>query len=485
MAKFGLIILAWQNKNLENENQNNLPASDEDEEKTTRFGEIIIVLLCVSLVLSVVAFGTVDSWAQGILCLGATSVGLLWMCDTFFNKEFTFSKNLLQIPVLGLILLGLIQLLPLFRPNVSDIISVPAVSSVSLDPYSTRLFVIQLIALFIYFAATLMFLNSPKRLKKVVYTIMIFGMFAAIFAILQNFSSPDAIYGIRFSSQALGFGSFVNRHHFAAFMEMTIAVTLGLIYAKAIKKDQLFLHGFMVVLMGVALILTMSRGALLSFLGVLAFLTLANFLRKPTEEEKLLSKNDRTANFGRKIALFGGGLTLILLVFGTVLLLGGGDSLIRSIGFTNQADASSGRFGFWQTTLQIIANNPIIGVGLDAFGVAFTKYDTQNGLFRIERAHNDYLQILADAGILGFACVVSFIYLLFKRGVNIISTTSDRFGRGISTGALAGCFGILIHSFFDFPLRTPSNALYFLTLTAIATVAIKFPKELHRRKIRE
>ncbi len=102
---------------------------------------------------------------------------------------------------------------------------------------------------------------------------------------------------------------------------------------------------------------------------------------------------------------------------------------------------------------------------------------------RVEQVHNDYLQILSDAGILGFICLAAFIYLLFKQSLNLINNTSDRFRRGVAIGALAGCFGMLFHSFFDFPLRTPSNPFIFLTLVVLATGSINYPK-LYRKKRR-
>jgi O-antigen ligase len=122
--------------------------------------------------------------------------------------------------------------------------------------------------------------------------------------------------------------------------------------------------------------------------------------------------------------------------------------------------------------LQIFFAHPILGAGLEAFGTAYTQFDSQSGLFRVEQAHNDYLQTLADAGILGFICVVSFIYLLFKESLGTIANAKDGLRKNAALGALAGCFGILIHSFFDFPLRTPSNAFVFLMLVAVATVSV-------------
>ena len=123
--------------------------------------------------------------------------------------------------------------------------------------------------------------------------------------------------------------------------------------------------------------------------------------------------------------------------------------------------------------MKIFLKNPILGAGFDAFGgVAFTKFDTWNGFFRVEQAHNDYLQILADGGVVAFACAAAFILLLFNRGIGVIRRSTSPGRRSIAIGALAGCFGILVHSFFDFPLRTLSNSYFFLLLAALATVSL-------------
>jgi len=144
--------------------------------------------------------------------------------------------------------------------------------------------------------------------------------------------------------------------------------------------------------------------------------------------------------------------------------------LLRGIGASqSEVDITSGRMLFWSVALKIFASHPIIGSGLDSFGVAFSQFDLQSGMLRVEQAHNDYLQILADGGIIGFACVAAFVVLLFRNGMKTIAACRDELGRSIAIGALAGCFGIAIHSFFDFPLRTPSNALYFLLLAVLAT----------------
>ncbi|CAN5833965.1 hypothetical protein BH24ACI1_BH24ACI1_21700 [soil metagenome] len=465
-------------KNLNYLKELNVPKADEI---TSRLSGAILFLLCAMLVFSVVAFGAVDVWALGVASLLAGSIAVCWLTDAWRNKDFRFNASALQIPLLALILIGIIQLLPLRRADFpNDLLSVSAVGSLSLAPYSTRLAVVQLIVYFVFFAAALTFINDYSRLRKVVLTIIISGSLMAFYGILQHLANLEAIYNLRLPFQATPFASFVNKHHFAAFMEMTIGVTLGLLFGKATENNKRIFLIIAIVIMGIALILTGSRGGILSLLGVIVFVVAANLLQKPISE--IDSPIAGGKSYLRNFAFIGGGLTLILVLFGTVLLLGGDDSLLRGIGLQNpKDDISNGRLHFWQIALRIFFDYPILGAGLNAFGIVFTRYDSWNGMYRVEQAHNDYLQILADAGILGFACVAAFIYLLFKKGLQTVRESSDRFRRSTAVGALAGCFGILIHSFFDFPLRTPSNAFFFLTLTTLAMASIT-PLKVSRKK---
>ena len=453
------------------------------EEKPSRLSSIIFVLLCAILVLSVVFYGAVDTIWLAILTAVAAFIVLFWLADAWKTAQFKYNSSALQIPLLALILIGLVQLLPLgnfVAPG--DSLSVESVSSLSLNPFMTRLAVIRLCVDFVFFAALLTFVNHRGRLKKLILTIIIFSSIMAFYGILQRLASLEGIYGVRPTPQANPFASFVNQHHFAAFMEMTIGLTLGILFGKGVKKEMRIFLIIAALIMGIAIIFTGSRGGLLSFLAVLGFIVFANVLwdRQKADDER--ETDIRISRFRRNLILVGGGLVLVVVLFGSVILLGGDNALLRGIGLNiNQADVSSGRTHFWSVALNIFSDYPVLGAGLDAFGTAFSRYDSWNGLLRVEHAHNDYLQILADAGIIGLICVIAFIFLLFKQSLKTIGNTSDHFRRNAAIGALAGCFGIIVHSFFDFPLRTPSNAFYFLAMAALATVSVYYPK-LHRKR---
>ena len=453
------------------------PAASFINETPSRLDGIVFFLLCATLVLTVIAFGAVDVWALGGSVILVGLIIVFWTADAVYRRSFRLNVNALLIPLAGLFVVGLIQLLPLGNFNLpADLLAAPTVSALSFAPYATRLAVVQLFVYIVFFAAAQTFINSPKRLRKIVLIIILFGAAMAFFGILQRLSNSNSIYGVRFPNQAFPFGSFVNQHHFAAFMEMTLGLTLGLLFGKATKSNKRIFLLAAVVVMGAALVFTSSRGGMISLLVVVGFIVINNL--------RLKSDDDAAADAGvlrRNAFYIGGGLLLILTLFTAVLLLGGDASLLRGVGFANQADASNGRFHFWSVALRIFLDHPILGTGLDSFGTIFPQYDDWNGMYRVEQAHNDYLQILADAGFFGFVCIAAFIFLVFKKSRTVVSRVSDRYGRGAATGALAGICGILVHSFFDFPLRTPSNTLFFLTLTVIAT-ALLSPQNPARRK---
>ena len=120
------------------------PASTRVEVVHTVASRFIVLLLCLALVLSTLAYGTVYYWTLAIFQAGAALIIFFWAVDAARARVLRWSSNPLQLPLLGLILLGLIQLLPLGAGSVAVAPGVEAARSLSLDPYSTRLVLVQL-----------------------------------------------------------------------------------------------------------------------------------------------------------------------------------------------------------------------------------------------------------------------------------------------------------------------------------------------------
>ena len=442
----------------------------------SRFAFLVI---CVAIVLSALAYGTVHYWALGLFNLGGLTILLLWVIDSWNLGTVRISRNLLQLPLLGALVLGLVQLLPLRQVSSGGATAIGLVNTLSLDPNSTRLVLVQLVTLLIYFAATLVFVDTPHRLQLLVRTITVFGFLLAILGLSQSFTSPTKVYWFRELNQSTAFGPFINRHHFAGYMELTIALPLGLLFAGAVDKEKRIIYLFVAGLMGVALVMTASRGGIISLVAEIFFLMIVTAIwRKPSERR-------RKTKHRLKFVLGRLGMTgaLLFALFLGVVLLGGEFSINRFIDSVNTDDPTTGRAHFWAVTVDIIKAHPYLGTGLGAFGVIYTKYDTRNGLYRLEQAHNDYLQVLSDAGIIGAVLAFSFVALLFWKAISRAQSRDD-FRRGVALAALSGCFAVLVHSFFDFTLHTTSNALLFLVLAALATLNGRVEDAPARRKRR-
>ena len=446
-------------------------AEAREQPQRTLASRFIILSLCLAVVLSTLAFGTVQAWALAFFQVGAALVAILWTVDAWRTRRLRLSFNPLQLPLAGLFLVGLVQLLPLGAAagETSGGLTAAPVNTLSLDPQSTRFVLIQLASLIVYFCAALVYVDSPARLRLIVHVVAIFGFLLALFGMFQYFTNPTQIYWLRQPKYAVPFGPYVNRHHFAAYMELTLALPLGLLFSGALAVERRLLYLFAVVIMSLALILTLSRGAMLSLGAEVLFLVaIAGVVRR---KERRDAKEDSTPESRVRAALVrvGLGFALVVGVLVAAVSLGGEESLARLFGTVSTDDPTSGRTQFWQGTWEVIKHHPVLGAGLGAFSVAYTRYDVLNGSHRLEQAHNDYLQILADAGIVGGALGLLFIFLLFRYGFSRLNS-SDKFRRGVAAGALAGCFAALVHSFFDFSLHMTSNALLFLVLAALATM---------------
>ena len=440
----------------------------------------IFLGLCVAIVLTALAFGTNHNWALAIFNFGALAIVVLWLFDGWKLGVLRVSRNPLQLPLLGMLLLGLIQLLPLRSAAAVDLLSIPAVKSLSLDPYATKLILADVVTLLVFFAATLVFTDTPHRLRILVRTITIFGFLLAIFGLTQSFTTTK-VFWIRELAQSTAFGPFINRHHFAGYMEMTMALPLGMLFAGSLEKDKRFAYIFAAVLMGVALVMTNSRGGIISLVAEILFLLLLSGFRKRKKRE-VLEKTQRIKRAALRTAF---ALSLIVALFAGVVLLGGESALSRFAGTVNSEDPTTGRAHFWNVTLDIIKAHPIVGTGLGAFPTVYTRYDSRNGSFRLEQVHNDYLQIMSDGGIVGAALGLFFVVMLFRYGFARRESPDD-YRSGVALGALAGCFAVLVHSFFDFTLHTTANALLFLVMAALATMngRVEQPSKRRRRRRR-
>jgi O-antigen ligase len=298
-------------------------------------------------------------------------------------------------------------------------------------------------------------IETPERLKQFAAALAVAGFLIATLGIAQYLTAGGKIYWV-ISLEYGGrmFGPYVNRNHFAGLMELWCPLALGLAFLPQASLPRRWLWSAMALVMGAAVVLSGSRGGALSLAaGMVTFALLL------------------TAQRGGRRAVIG--LLVAMLVVGaSVLALEQGDVLERykavlSPHQIHQEDAAAHRVAAWADTFTLFRQNWLIGSGLDTFVTLFPAVRTFSTDLIWTHAHNDYLQFLAETGIIGGALGV---WLLFAGGVEAsenLKRTSGTATGAILAGLAAGCVGFLAHGWLDFNFHIPANAANFVVLAAV------------------
>jgi O-antigen ligase len=146
--------------------------------------------------------------------------------------------------------------------------------------------------------------------------------------------------------------------------------------------------------------------------------------------------------------------------------------------FADTTDLVS-RVAAWRDGWQVVKDFPVAGVGLNAYPDAMLFYQKNVLEVWMTHAHNDYLQLLAEGGLVvvtavGFA--LALLVTAVRRSVN--AARDDSYGYWVRSGAAVGLVAIGIQETVEFSLHIPANALLFATLAAVAISPANKPSGL-------
>ncbi len=404
----------------------------------------ILVVLC----FAALAHGAVESWSIAIVKLLTAVLVLLWGLKIFLEKRLVLTIPAATWPLVSFLLLGLIQSVS-FRS-----------ASLSQDIEATRGTVAIYITVLVMFLLSANFFANRERLRVMVSFLTFFGFALSVFALLQYFTWNGKFYWIRPTLSGIGspFGPFANHNHFAGYTELLIGLPLALILANAIRREERIFYGFLAAVIGVTILFSLSRGGMVSLLIELVFIALLS---------SRLSRQGTQA----KPSAFWRGMVIVVLVatifVGAVWI--GADPVIERVAGNDQETFSTSRTWVWKDALKVFQAYPISGAGLGAFQTVYPRRSDYDGVYGfVAQAHNDYLQVLADGGIIGGVLALWFIGVVLRDVMRGMSAR-DPLIAGIALGSGAGMVGLLTHSLFDFNLQLPSNAMLFLLLCSIAS----------------
>ncbi len=392
--------------------------------------------ICLLVAFAVLAHGAVEPWSESILEIGAAALFLLWGFLSIWQQQVQVRWNTLFLPLLGLAALALLQWG--FR--------------LSAYPYLTKVELLKLGAYFLLFFLAVQSFRNSEDWRHFVWFLLAFGFGVALFAILQSFTFNGKIYWFRqLHHGGTPFGPYVNRNHFAGLMELILPLGLAILLLHAARRDKLPLVALFTVVPVGALFLSASRGGITSFLVQVGFLGIVIW--------------GRPAGRKRPVAA----AVLLLLAGAFVAWLGVGSALQRLATIRSAEVSEVRRLTMIKDSWHIFLDHPWIGSGVGTLVAVYPRYESFYDGKVVEHAHNDYVETLAETGVIGTLFSLAFLVLLIRPALSVFKFRPNSFTLAAHLGALVGCCGLLLHSLVDFNLHIPSNALLFLLLAALVT----------------
>jgi O-antigen ligase len=434
---------------------------------------VIFYGLIALIVFTAIPYGTVDPWSQAVFECVAFFLALLWAVHGFLQGSWGIRTTSLTWPMLALVGFAVVQSLTLSR---SDQAGVKVLSAISADPFETWIFVLRTGALVLAYLMFVRFTSSQRKLSLLVHTIIVLAVASALFGIIrQTMQHADGFVLARLKA-ASGYAQFINKNHFAYLMELAFGLLVGAGLALGWRKERALLYLSGLIAISAALVLSLSRGGLLAMTSqvICAVFLLVNSRELSTRGSTEGSQWLRAArSIVAKLILIG---VLLTTIVGGVIWLGG-DQLVTGVEtatseLANSDESHEGarRRDIWRASWQMFRQHPIAGAGLGGYWAEVPVYHEGSGGLTPQQAHNDYLEILASAGLIGAGILAWFAIALVKQARRSLQHLAG-FQRAVALGAIVSLTGIAVHSFVDFGLHITINALVFMAVLAMVAQA--------------
>jgi O-antigen ligase len=302
--------------------------------------------------------------------------------------------------------------------------------------------------------------GQPQRGRWLFFLLVFLGLVEALVGLSQALGGVDRIFTYDRRLGPIASGTFINRNHFAGLANMGLGLTLGWLYTAFVgsrrrreHRSETLARSWLLILasafIGLAVLLSRSRGGALSMVGMLGFVFVMLFL---------------DLRRGRRVRGLPAAAIVVLSVAIVLLAaLAGVGGLVDRFA---EGDALS-RPQIYRDTVELIADHPLTGVGPGRYVWEFRPYQTESIALWFNHAHNDYLETAAEWGIPLALLFWAFVLRRFYGLCRVFVATEDPWSRGASLGCAAALTAILIHSLVDFNLHIPANLMIFAAILGL------------------
>lgn len=334
-------------------------------------------------------------------------------------------------------------------------------------------------------------LENNKQIHNIVTAILIIGSLMGIYGFLQYQGVDFSFWQSNIGRQQV-FGLFGNVNYFAEYIIIPLTLAVPLFFAAKYKMVKIFLFAG-IYFMGSSLVLTFTRGSYLAFGTALLFMFILFILREGITQ---------TFNNHKKLIIL---FLLLVLIASAIIFIPNplnerGTALYRiksrtSIHQMTHGSSIARRMAIWKFTWMMIEDKPILGSGLGTFQYNSLKYQAEffdQGNNRsiypygiADKAHNEYLQLWAELGIIGFIVFLWIVIQYFVFGIRFLKRrkSNNKMQFALIIGFMGAVFAVLIDALFGFPLHLPASISLFWLILAMTVVL--FSKEIHERESTE
>ncbi len=382
----------------------------------------------------------------------------VWLVKIINTEKYSLKKTKLGLP---LILFTLILVLSLFFSETK---------MVSLQEFIIFLFYILIFFLIIDN------LNKKADFNSFIHLFFIISSLVSIYTILQYYGIDPYLSDLHILTSTIGQKNWISNY-----LAMIFPVVFSYFLLEQTKKNRI-LYFFLLSILYTTLMICQSRGIWISISITVILAIYIIFKFKFYEIFKINKK----------------WLFLLLVTFLAITIIYSTDNPLnksaitvpqRAISTFDEQDPSiNTRLLIWKTTFEMIKDKPILGSGIGTFKMNYLNYQAEflkNNPYYIQysvkarEAHNEYLQIWAELGIIGLGVFIGIILMFYSLIIDYLKKNDSDKDKIIVFGLVLGITCFLIHSLFTFPLHVPALGVTFfalLGLTVIYTRKINLPK---------
>jgi len=395
---------------------------------------------------------------------------MFWFLKMISREEIKFISKPLNFPLLSFMAICLLSLI-----------------------WSNSFFV-SLIELPLFLAGPLLYfvitnnINDERQINRILDISLLIGALFGIYGILQ-YKGIDFSFWARNIGRQQVFGLFGNVNYFAEYLIVPLPIAVSLFFASKNKmKKLLLLIG--ILAMASSLILTFARGSYLGFSVSLIFMFLLF----------LISRGKNFIKDNKKFFI----IILIVVIIITFLFIvptplnksSTAISKIKSrISITQltQDFSIKRRIATWKFTVLMIKDHPLLGSGIGTYKYNTLKYQAEffaqgenRSLYPYgfaDKAHNEYLQLWAELGIIGLGIFAWLIISYFNCGLKILRKLKDEYKQGIIIGLMGAVVAVLVDGIFGFPLHLPATVILFWLVLGL-TVVVRLKDEVNAQEVK-